>query len=122
VSISDKILTCRDCHNHFVWTVGEQNFFRAKGLQNIPARCDKCRDLRRRKEPRGTDTGTGLRIGGGVRTQPVCADCGLETIVPFAPRNGKPVYCSACYVKYKDLTTPAVTPTAPVSAEKQSSQ
>ncbi|MDD2251459.1 MAG: zinc-binding protein, partial [Dehalococcoidales bacterium] len=27
----------------------------------------------------------------------VCAQCGQETEVPFEPRQGKPVYCSACF-------------------------
>ena len=99
MSIADKILTCRDCHNQFVWTVGEQIFFREKGLQNIPARCDACREVRRQKDFPGASASGGRP---GVRTKVICASCGLETVVPFLPRMGKPVYCSSCYVKNKD--------------------
>jgi CxxC-x17-CxxC domain-containing protein len=103
VSIADKILTCRDCHEPFTWTVGEQNFFRAKGLQNIPARCDECRNTRR-KEARTAESANAPRVGSSVRTKAVCANCQTETVVPFAPRNGKPVYCSSCYYEIKNRT------------------
>jgi len=26
-----------------------------------------------------------------------CADCGLETEVPFKPTENRPVYCRTCY-------------------------
>ena len=26
-----------------------------------------------------------------------CSDCGKETMVPFLPTSGKPVYCDACF-------------------------
>jgi len=28
-----------------------------------------------------------------------CSDCGKETMVPFKPTPGKPVYCRDCYSK-----------------------
>jgi CxxC-x17-CxxC domain-containing protein len=31
----------------------------------------------------------------------VCAECGAQTMVPFLPRNDKPVYCSTCYDKVR---------------------
>jgi len=30
-----------------------------------------------------------------------CADCGLETEVPFKPDGKRPVYCRDCYQKHK---------------------
>ncbi|MBW2965079.1 DNA-directed RNA polymerase [Candidatus Woesearchaeota archaeon] len=30
-----------------------------------------------------------------------CADCGEECEVPFAPKEGRPVYCRACYPKHR---------------------
>ena len=27
----------------------------------------------------------------------VCADCGAQTMVPFLPRQDRPVYCSSCF-------------------------
>ncbi|RLT57770.1 MAG: DNA-directed RNA polymerase [Chloroflexi bacterium] len=26
-----------------------------------------------------------------------CSDCGKETMVPFLPTSGKPVYCDTCF-------------------------
>ncbi len=31
--------------------------------------------------------------------QVVCAECGKDTEVPFAPRGDRPVYCSDCFSK-----------------------
>lgn len=116
MSIADKILTCRDCHKPFVWTVGEQNFFRAKGLQNIPARCDTCRDIRRRKDPHEPTTGA---KNSSVRTKVVCAECGLETVVPFLPRTGKPIFCSTCYARSKDIISTVEPPMTTVTSESE---
>ncbi len=30
-----------------------------------------------------------------------CADCGADCDVPFKPREGRPVYCRACFPKHK---------------------
>jgi CxxC-x17-CxxC domain-containing protein len=30
-----------------------------------------------------------------------CAGCGVETTVPFEPREGRPVYCRDCYAKQR---------------------
>jgi CxxC-x17-CxxC domain-containing protein len=29
----------------------------------------------------------------------VCAQCGGPALVPFLPRNDRPVYCSSCYAE-----------------------
>lgn len=39
----DEIIICKDCGNEFVFTVGEQNFYEEKGLENKPVRCKECR-------------------------------------------------------------------------------
>jgi CxxC-x17-CxxC domain-containing protein len=46
--------------------------------------------------------GGGHRGGGGGRAprpqfRAVCAACGIETTVPFEPKNDRPVFCSDCY-------------------------
>jgi CxxC-x17-CxxC domain-containing protein len=46
--------------------------------------------------------GGGFGRGGGERGarqmfKVKCAECGVETEVPFEPRSGKPVYCRNCY-------------------------
>ena len=44
---ADKTLVCRDCLAQFVFTAGEQEFFRSRGLENEPGRCAECRSARR---------------------------------------------------------------------------
>jgi CxxC-x17-CxxC domain-containing protein len=96
MSLSDTTLTCRICQAPFLWTAGEQAFFKAQGLMNMPLRCVACRAERRKEH--------------GLRSQPVtevsCAECGKQTTVPFVPRNGKPIYCSGCFtqVRARDQT------------------
>lgn len=43
----DKTLTCKDCGKEFVFTEGEQDFYREKGLQNEPQRCLDCRKAKK---------------------------------------------------------------------------
>lgn len=43
----DKTITCQDCKNPFVFTAGEQTFFKSKGLTNEPKRCPPCRKLKK---------------------------------------------------------------------------
>jgi CxxC-x17-CxxC domain-containing protein len=89
VAFQERELQCADCGENFAFTVGEQEFYAAKGYTNDPKRCQACRQ--KRKAERGD---------GGNRRQMfsvVCAQCGQDTEVPFEPRQGKPVYCSACF-------------------------
>ncbi len=95
MALADKTLVCRDCGQQFTFTVGEQEFYLAHGLQNEPSRCPDCRTARRRER----------REGGTDQPRQMftvtCADCGVETTVPFKPREGRPVYCKECYAKHK---------------------
>lgn len=54
--MADKSLNCKDCGKEFVFTEGEQEFYREKGLQNEPQRCPDCRKAKkasfRRRIPR----------------------------------------------------------------------
>lgn len=89
----DKNLKCRECGADFVFTAGEQAFYQEKGLLNEPQRCPTCRSNRRRERT----TSNPAREMHTV----ICAACGVETTVPFVPRNNRPVYCSACYDKVR---------------------
>jgi CxxC-x17-CxxC domain-containing protein len=84
----DRTLVCRDCAEEFVFSAGEQAFFVSKGLLNDPQRCLSCRAAAKR-----------ARVVGGPREfhAAVCGTCGGQAIVPFAPRNDRPIYCSSCY-------------------------
>ncbi|MBV7275996.1 zinc-ribbon domain-containing protein [Clostridium thailandense] len=48
--MADKTITCKDCGKDFVFTEGEQEFYKEKGFENDPVRCPDCR--RERKQQR----------------------------------------------------------------------
>lgn len=50
--MEDKNLSCRDCGSEFVFTTGEQEFYKEKGFENEPVRCPDCR--RAKKQQRNT--------------------------------------------------------------------
>ena len=91
---TDERLTCIDCGNEFVFTVGEQEFFATKGFQNKPNRCADCRTARKNARQSGGGNG-----GGGTREMfsVTCSSCGQAAEVPFQPRGDKPVYCRDCF-------------------------
>jgi CxxC-x17-CxxC domain-containing protein len=90
----DKTLSCRDCHQPFIFSAGEQEFFASKDLQNEPKRCPNCRvSSRLLKEGKDLNQSTELP----------CDQCGVNTRVPFKPTRAKPVYCSPCLQKRKAI-------------------
>jgi CxxC-x17-CxxC domain-containing protein len=194
VERQDKILTCKDCGDEFIFTIREQDFYSQKGFEHDPARCSSCRSARKRDRGNGAMNGNnagygnsmggnyngglsggyynpaprqpagnryangggnygrsnnygnqhsggynngnhvgygnngGYNRGGGNygnsgggnygnnfggnrmnsgnyadqgqerRMYPItCANCGVQTEVPFAPRQGVPVFCRTCY-------------------------
>ncbi len=97
MSFVDKTLKCRDCGNEFVFTAGEQEFFQQKGLMNQPGRCPACRAQRRQAASGGSRSERAPREMHTV----ICAECGVETQVPFFPKNDRPVYCSTCFDKVR---------------------
>ena len=88
----DRSLTCRDCSEEFTFSAGEQAFFSSKGLLNDPQRCPSCRAIAKR-----------ARTVGGPREfhAAICGSCGGQAMVPFEPRNDRPVYCSSCFDKVR---------------------
>jgi len=98
MSFQDKTLKCSDCGKTFTLSAEEQEFFLSKGYSHEPKRCNACFQERN----------LSLSENSGYEYRPirqmfhvVCADCGMETEVPFQPREGKPVYCRDCYRKLK---------------------
>jgi CxxC-x17-CxxC domain-containing protein len=120
---TDQSLTCRDCGQAFTFTASEQDFYAQRGF-TTPLRCSSCRASR--KAARG-DSGGGSSYssgssygsggGGGYSSEgsggygsgrsdrgpremfsATCSSCGREAQVPFQPTNGKPVYCSDCFL------------------------
>src|SRR4051812_5419855 len=100
LEIDDSSILCIDCAQPFVWTAGEQSFYRDKGLENPPKRCKPCKKAKtRRLDLIEKAKLTGKRHVIEVKTQ--CARCQQTTTVPFYPSQGKPVYCRSCFLEMK---------------------
>ena len=92
----DTLIKCIDCCQEFIWTAGEQVFFRDKELQNPPKRCKECKKAKnRRLEAIEMSKITGKRHRIEVKAE--CARCCQVTTVPFYPCQGRPVYCRTCF-------------------------
>ncbi|MEG0134348.1 MAG: zinc-ribbon domain-containing protein [Clostridium sp.] len=50
--MTDKTMTCRDCGAEFIFTVGEQEFYKEKGFDNEPTRCADCRRAKKEQNRR----------------------------------------------------------------------
>lgn len=90
----DKELKCIDCGAEFVFAAGEQVYFHDKQFKHDPKHCKQCRakhNLAFRKPVRPVR----------IETRTTCAECGLETTVPFKPTQGRPVFCRQCFQKQK---------------------
>lgn len=57
--MADKTLICKDCNKEFVFTEGEQAFYKEKGFENEPQRCPDCR--RAKKQQNNRNSGYGNR-------------------------------------------------------------
>jgi CxxC-x17-CxxC domain-containing protein len=100
---ADKTIRCRDCGMDFVFSAGEQQFYASKGLVNEPQRCQSCRAIAKQNRALGLGAPGGGGGNGGQREMhaAVCAECGGQALVPFLPRNDRPVYCSNCFDKVR---------------------
>ncbi|KYH29219.1 MULTISPECIES: zinc-ribbon domain-containing protein [Clostridium] len=47
--MADKTLVCKDCGKEFIFTEGEQQFYKEKGFENDPVRCPECRKIRKQQ-------------------------------------------------------------------------
>ena len=48
--MADKTIVCRDCGKEFLFTEGEQAFYKEKGFDNEPVRCVECRRARKAQQ------------------------------------------------------------------------
>ena len=87
----DKVLNCVDCGVEFTFTSGEQEFYAEKGFDNEPTRCYDCRKAKK----------AAMRANREMH-EAVCAECGCTAVVPFKPKNDKPIYCSDCFEKLQN--------------------
>jgi CxxC-x17-CxxC domain-containing protein len=99
VEFKDRIITCIECGEEFVFSAGEQKFFALKNLVNDPRRCKNCKVQR---NANGASRG-GFFMGSGCRsfvkheTLATCSQCGKQTTLPFRPTQGRPVFCRDCF-------------------------
>jgi len=94
----DKPILCIDCDSEFIWSAGEQVFFRDKRLENPPRRCRGCKKA---KNERLAAIASAQKSGIKQRIEVIvdCAKCHEPTTVPFYPSQGRPVYCRSCFLK-----------------------
>lgn len=45
--MEDKEIVCKDCGKTFLFTIGEQDFYKQKGFEHEPVRCAECRKKRK---------------------------------------------------------------------------
>ncbi len=96
--ITDREIVCIDCARAFVWTAGEQAFFRDKNLQNPPKRCKDCKQAKNeRLAAIAAAQASGVRQR--IEVSVSCAKCSEPTTVPFYPSQGRPVYCRSCFLE-----------------------
>jgi hypothetical protein len=98
MDFQDKTIHCADCGTDFSFTAGEQAFFQSKGYTNEPRRCPSCRKVRKteRHGSRGNSYGLPRQTFPGRR-----AGWGKDTDVPFSPTDGRLVYYSGYFSKFR---------------------
>lgn len=104
MSFRDRILTCVDCREQFIFTAGEQLFFHDRQFKNEPKRCKPCKERRNRLAKDEHGPASGKR----VETSLHCQQCGKLTTVPFRPTQGRPVLCRECYWQARQTNPPEV--------------
>ncbi len=98
ITCEDLPIECIDCRESFVWTAGEQAFYRSKGLTNPPKRCKPCKKAKNnRLDAIEHARATGQRYRVDINAE--CASCHKMTTIPFYPSQGRPVFCRACYLE-----------------------
>lgn len=65
MNMSDKTLMCKDCNTEFVFTEGEQEFYKEKGFENEPQRCPDCRKARKAARRNSGDGYGNMNRSGG---------------------------------------------------------
>lgn len=97
IELKDTTINCIDCGKDFVWTVGEQQFFHDKGLQNPPKRCKSCKQAKNDRIA-AAQAAQAAGIKQKIEIEVNCHRCNAQTTVPFYPSQGRPVYCRTCFL------------------------
>lgn len=110
VAYEDKTITCVDCGTEFIHSADDQARYAERGFTNEPKRCRECREKRKAQGGGGGGHGRGSYDGGGggggygarESHTVTCADCGVQTTVPFKPTGDRPVYCRDCFRAHRN--------------------
>ena len=102
MEFQDKVLKCVECREDFVFTAGQQVFFREKQFRNEPKRCKNCKTKVRRV---ATDRPDFLGRSSRIETHTTCSHCGKDTTVPFRPTQGRPVLCRDCFDQRRGMAS-----------------
>ncbi len=104
MEFQDKVLSCIDCGTEFIFTAGEQLFFRDKNFRNEPKRCKTCKSRRVAVLSAPQEKG-GNGHSSRVETRATCSQCGKDTTVPFRPTQGRPIFCRECFTQKRIVAT-----------------
>ncbi|MGD0986468.1 MAG: zinc-ribbon domain containing protein [Candidatus Sulfotelmatobacter sp.] len=105
MEFQDKVLSCIDCGDDFVFTAGEQIFFRDKNFKNEPKRCKNCKSKRVAVLSTAPQAMGNAHHFNRVETRAICSQCGKETTVPFRPTQGRPIFCRECFTQKRSIAT-----------------
>jgi len=112
---SDRVLSCKDCHQQFAFSAEEQAFFDQMGFRHPPRRCKICRRQKKAAETGGTavvaESGEPVdrpkRPKRRTEDRPLypalCSECGQQTTVPFQPDPARAALCPDCYHRRRVL-------------------
>ena len=95
------LYTCPNCGNEHQLNASQLEFLAARGLDGRNTLCPECR-ANIRSTYAAWNSGRGQERPGREIHSTTCAECGVETQVPFIPREGRPVYCPACFQKQRN--------------------
>ncbi|MEW6737838.1 MAG: zinc-ribbon domain containing protein [Acidobacteriota bacterium] len=101
IEYRDKVIKCVECNQEFTFTAGEQLFFADKGLRNEPKRCKTCKAKKNERFSAMLGERPVVPQRSRAEVAVTCAQCGVNTTVPFLPTQNRPVYCRECFVKMR---------------------
>lgn len=79
-------LQCRDCGSNFPFTVGEQEFYKAKDFEGPPTRCKPCRAQKKASRDNYNQGGLGGAFGGQMNYMMMDAFGNPLNVFPYPPR------------------------------------
>lgn len=101
--LTDIIVRCKDCNEDFKFSKGEQRYYKDRGLENVPVRCERCRKERNNNRKRSINTD-------GFKDRVIkCKDCNKEftftakeqAFYKIKGLTSIPVRCNECRNKKK---------------------